>query len=80
MGYSLKTQCDSKQYFSISRIDPECMKEYGINLSPRELANLARHSVPFNTIETGQSSPNGFRRETKIYRYADFVEVKHDTV
>ena len=70
MGMSVSSQCDTKQYFSISRIDPKMMEEHGLNMTIKELRNLARSRVPFNTIPTGQS--DGHIKMTKIYRYQDF--------
>ncbi len=76
-GMSLKNQVNMDKYFSISTIDPERMKAYGINLTPVELRERARHSPYFKLIPTGSTTPGKFRM-TKIYRYEDFkTEVKN---
>lgn len=77
MGLSVFSQCDTRKYFSISTIKKSQMEKYGINMSVENLKNLARKSLPYAEIHTGQSKAIGFRRITKIYRYEDFVEVGH---
>ena len=70
-GMSLKNQVDLNKYFSISKINPERISAYGINLTPAELREKARHAPPFKLIPTGSTTP-GKSRMTKIYRYEDF--------
>lgn len=74
MGLSVCSECDTQKYFSISKIDSDCMKKYGITMTIAQLRDLARKTAPFTVIYTGQSSAMGFRRKTKIYRYEDFTK------
>lgn len=74
MGLSVFSQCDTKKYFSISTIEKSKMEQYGINMSVENLKKLARNSLPYAEIHTGQSKAIGYRRITKIYRYEDFTE------
>lgn len=74
MGIGVFDQVDRNQFFSISNIDKNLMKQYGINLSIKQLRAKARATVPFDEILTGQREENGYMRKTKIYRYIDFVE------
>lgn len=73
MGLSVRSQCDEKQYFSISRIDKEQMKLAGLDMTVTELREKARGTVPFAEIITGDVNYSGKCRRTKIYRYADFA-------
>ena len=70
-GMSLESQVNMDKYFSISKINPERMEAYGINLTPVELREKARHRAPFKVIPTGSTVP-GKSKLTKIYRYEDF--------
>ena len=56
------------------------MKNAGLTITAKELKEKARNAVPYAEIYTGQSKVLGFRRKTKIYRYVDFKEVKHNGV
>ena len=76
MGVSVYSECDTRKYFSISRIDLKAMRDAGLNITAKELKEKARKSVPYAEIYTGQSKTMGFRQKTKIYRYIDFKEVK----
>lgn len=73
-GLSVFNQCDTKQYFSISTINPERMKFYGLNMSIRQLQEKARKSSNYLQIPTGKRDDEKHQRMTKIYRYADFKE------
>lgn len=76
MGMTVANQCDSKQYFSLSTIDKNRLKELGIPLTVKQLRDKARRTDPFNTLYTGDSSFQGRQRKTKIWRYEDFKEQK----
>lgn len=78
MGISVFNQVDSNKYFSISNIDKEKMKKYGLNMSIKQLRDKARKTVPYMEVHTGQSDDKGYRRKTKIYRYEDFKAVKNN--
>lgn len=80
MGFSVFSECDTRKYFSISTIDLKHMKNAGLTITAKELKEKARNAVPYAEIYTGQSKVLGFRRKTKIYRYVDFKEVKHNGV
>lgn len=73
MGRSVWSEVDTNKYFSISTIDKTKMAKYGINMSIKQLRDLARETAPFTEILTGQSKAMGYRRRTKIYRYEDFI-------
>ncbi len=73
MGMSVWSEVDTNKYFSISTIDKAKMAKYGINMSIKQLRDLARETAPFTVILTGQSDDKGYRRRTKIYRYEDFI-------
>lgn len=73
MGASVKNQVDSKKYFSISTIEKEKLKEYGITMTIKDLKNLAKKRPCYTEILTGDSETHGHMRKVKIYRYSDFV-------
>ena len=72
----LEDQVNMDIYFSISKINPERMRAFGITLTPNELRELARTRPAFKKILTGSNSDDRKRRLTKIYRYEDFVAEK----
>lgn len=72
----LEEQVNMDIYFSISKINPERMKAFGITLSINELREIARTRPAFKEIITGSNSDDHKRRRTKIYRYEDFVAEK----
>ena len=73
MGDSVYSQCDSKKYFSVSTISRAVMKEKGLTMTIKELKEMARKSPPFMLIYTGERYAGGQRRQTKVYRYEDFL-------
>ena len=73
MGLTVCNQVNEKVYFSISTISKEAMKEAGLTMTMRELKELARKRAPCFTIITGASHAIGNCRQTKIYKYADFL-------
>lgn len=72
----LEEQVNMDIYFSISKINPERMRAFGITLTPNELREIARTRPAFTQILTGSNSDDRKRRLTKIYRYEDFVAEK----
>ncbi len=76
MGLTVKNQINTKKYFSISTIDEKSMREAGVLLSVQELKERARNHPPWTTIMTGNPNDTNRQRETKIYRYEDFVGLK----
>lgn len=72
----LEEQVNMDIYFSISKINPERMRVFGITLSINELRELARKRPAFKKILTGSNSDDRKRRLTKIYRYEDFKDEK----
>ena len=77
MGMSVFSECDAKQYFSVSTIRRDVMDDYGLTCTIKELRVRAKNSIPAAEIITGQSRDVGHRKMTKIYRYSDFKEVKN---
>lgn len=72
----LEEQVNMDIYFSISKINPERIKAFGITLTPNELREVARKRPAFKEIITGSNSDDHKRRRTKIYRYEDFKDEK----
>ena len=77
MGLTVEKQVDMKQFFCLSKIDPEQMKAHGINLSMRQLREIARKSPEFDRIPTGDGSDPKRQAMTKIYKYEDFRGAKY---
>lgn len=75
MGWSVFNQVDPNKYFSISKIDKNCMQKYNINMTVSNFRRRVKKSVPFTEILTGQGNIACTRR-TKIYRYEDFRDAK----
>lgn len=75
MGMSVFSEVDTNKYFSISTIDKAKMQKHGLNMSIKQLRELALKSVPAAEIWTGQSKAIGMRRKTKIYAYEAFKGV-----
>lgn len=76
MGLSVSNQVDEKNYFSLSRINPEYMREHGLTISVSKLRQIARTSPQYFIIYTGQSKMLNCQRRTKIFRYDDFKEAQ----
>lgn len=76
MGMSVLSQVDSDKYFSLSTIDRKKMAKNGLNMTIKQLRELARKSPPYTEILTGQSRDMGYRQKTKIYRYEDFKNMQ----
>ncbi len=72
----LEEQVNMDIYFSISKINPERMKAFGITLSINELRELARKRKPYKKVITGSNSDDRKRHLTKVYRYEDFKDEK----
>lgn len=77
MGLTVENQVDTKQYFCLSKIDPKQMKAHGINLSMRQLKEIARKSPECTRILTGDASDPKRQTMTKIYKYEDFRGAKY---
>lgn len=77
MGLTVENQVDTKQYFCLSKIDPEQMKAHGINLSIRQLKEIARKAPEYARVPTGDGSDPKRQTMTKIYKYEDFRGVKY---
>ena len=76
MGMTVRNQIDTKKYFSVSTIDEKSMREAGVKLSVQELKERARGSPHWATVITGDPDDKNKQRETKIYRYEDFLPEK----
>lgn len=76
MKNSVRDQCDPNQFFSLSTIDKEVMAKVGLNMTVKELKERARKANWFTEIPTGDFNVPGRVRNTKIYRYVDFLEAK----
>jgi len=74
MGMSVYSECDPKQYFSVSTIRKSVMDEHGIKCTIKELQEKAKSSVPRAVIVTGSAKHEAKQRRVKIYAYADFKE------
>ena len=72
MGLSLATQCNLKLYFSLSTINKDLIKEYGLNMTVKQLREKARKTAPFQVLYTGDDKFQGRQRKTYIWRYEDF--------
>lgn len=72
MGLSVFNQVDTTKYFSLSTINEERMKEYGLQMTVTELKQLAKQRVPAVEILTGDSLISSHQRITKCWRYEDF--------
>ncbi len=72
MGLSVSNQVDEKNYFSLSHINPEFMKDHGLTISANKLRQIARRSPNYFIIYTGQSKMLNCQRRTKIFKYEDF--------
>ena len=76
MGMTVRNQIDTKKYFSVSTIDEKAMREAGVKLTVQELKKRARASPRWGTVITGDPDDKNRQRETKIYRYEDFLPEK----
>ncbi len=76
MGLTVKNQINTKKFFSLSTIDEKSMREAGVLLTVQELKERARSYPPWTTIMTGNPNDTNRQRETKIYRYEDFADIK----
>ena len=72
----LEEQVNMDIYFSISKINPERMKAFGITLTQNELREVARKRPAVKDILTGSNSDDHKRRLTKNYRYEEFKDEK----
>ncbi len=78
MGYSVFGQVDSNKYFSLSTITREKMAINGLNMTIKQLRELARKRPYFTQILVGQSRENGYMQKVKIWRYEDFKNLKKE--
>ena len=80
MGLSVVSQCNVRDYFSLSTINKDCMAAHGLNMTIKDLREMARKTSPYMMLITGEDYVSGHRRKTNIYRYEDFKGVKHGQV
>ena len=78
MGCSVFGQVDSNKYFSLSTITREKMALNGLNMTIKQLRELARKRPYFTQILVGQSRENGYMQKVKIWRYEDFKNLKKE--
>lgn len=78
MGFSVFGQVDSNKYFSLSTITREKMALNGLNMTIKQLRDLARKRPYFTQILTGQERKNGYMQKVKIWRYQDFKNEKKE--
>ncbi len=74
MGLSVYNQCDPRHYFSLSTISKEIMRDVGLKMTIKELKAMARKSNPSMVLITGETHAKGQRRQTNVYKYADFLK------
>ncbi len=77
MGCSVFGQVDSNKYFSLSTTR-EKMALNGLNMTIKQLRELARKRPYFTQILVGQSRENGYMQKVKIWRYEDFKNLKKE--
>ena len=78
MGISVYGELSQNEYFCISKIQKRIMLKHGLNMTIKELKELARNSKPCGWVLTGSRYAIGFHKKTSIYRYADFKDTKEE--
>ena len=73
MGLSLKNQVDTNKFFCYSDINKNMMEKAGINMSVTDFKDLVKRSPPYMVIQTGSEILNKKQRNTKVYRFQDFL-------
>ena len=73
MGLSVANQVDEKQYFSLSSISKNRMRELGFKITMKELKEKARKAPPIAVIYTGDVHIKSKRKQVNIWRYEDFI-------
>jgi hypothetical protein len=69
-------QLDNQKFFSISTINKNAMKQYGIEIPLSEFKEIVKRSLPYTRILTGSVQTKAHRQWTNIYRYEDFALIK----
>lgn len=75
-GLSFKDQVNTRDYFSLSHIDPEMMREHGLTMTAKALRELARKTLPAGEIFTGNSIYPKQQKLVKFWRYDDFKDIE----
>lgn len=74
MGLSVSNQVNPEKYFSLSTIDPNRMREHGLDMTVDQLRQRAKTMPYAFEIYTGSSHNLACQRRVKIWAYESFKE------